>query len=324
MLGFLSPIIAAARKPRNRLFNLFDPPVVVLIYHRVTKLPSDPQLLAVSPDNFRSHLQYLKKNFPIVRFEDDWSKLREPSIAITFDDGYADNAREALPIIEEIGIPVSFFISTGTIETNKRFWWDDLEYIISGKWLFPKYFELIDKVYGRVWQTATPLDRLTLYNEIHPLMKKVNSECKDGWLNQLHAWVNAPRCDSENNRTMTLYELRSLDKSTWVTVGAHSVTHSCLSSLSREEQREEILSSKTQLESWLGHKINIFSYPFGSKIDYNQSTVNICREAGFMKAAANFPGQAHRWSDPYQIPRHIVRNWTIDIFAAKLNGFWIL
>jgi hypothetical protein len=48
----------------------------------------------------------------------------------------------------------------------------------------------------------------------------------------------------------------------------------------------------------------------------------ICREAGFAKAAANFPGQAHRWTDPFQIPRQLVRDWPVDIFAQKLKRFW--
>ena len=42
---------------------------------------------------------------------------------------------------------------------------------------------------------------------------------------------------------------------------------------------------------------------------------------GFTKAAANFPGQAHSWTDPYQIPRHLVRNWPLATFVTKLSGF---
>jgi hypothetical protein len=50
--------------------------------------------------------------------------------------------------------------------------------------------------------------------------------------------------------------------------------------------------------------------------------VRLCREAGFMKAASNFPGQVHNWTDPFQLPRHLVRNWDLDIFAAEVKRFW--
>jgi peptidoglycan/xylan/chitin deacetylase (PgdA/CDA1 family) len=117
-------------KLKNRLLNKLDPPVVILIYHRVTTLPLDPQMLAVTPANFRAQMRYLKDNFQVLRFEDNWSKVTEPSVVVTFDDGYADNALEALPILEEVGVPGTFFIITGKIDTRQEFWSDELERIV--------------------------------------------------------------------------------------------------------------------------------------------------------------------------------------------------
>jgi peptidoglycan/xylan/chitin deacetylase (PgdA/CDA1 family) len=55
-------------------------------------------------------MRHLKDTVPVVRFEEDWSKIKKPAVAtITFDDGYADNVLEALPIIEEVGVPVHLF-----------------------------------------------------------------------------------------------------------------------------------------------------------------------------------------------------------------------
>ena len=116
LLSRVRPIVLAIRRARNLLLRKIDAPVVVLLYHRVATLASDPQLLAVSPENFRQQMCYLKDKFPLVRFEDDWSDVRTPSIAVTFDDGYADNALNALPILEEVGIPATFFVSTGNLD----------------------------------------------------------------------------------------------------------------------------------------------------------------------------------------------------------------
>ncbi|MEJ2648984.1 MAG: polysaccharide deacetylase family protein, partial [Sedimentisphaerales bacterium] len=173
---------AIAYRSKNRLINLFDPPVVVLLYHRVTALPSDPQLLAVSPDNFRAHMQFLKNNFSVVRFEEDWVKVKKPALAITFDDGYADNAREALPILEEMGMPATFFVSSGTIGTWQEFWWDELEHLLRGDHSCPERFELVDHRIGKVWPTATAPERQMLFEELQPLMRNADAQRREGWL----------------------------------------------------------------------------------------------------------------------------------------------
>jgi len=316
-------LLSRLRNFKKLMLNLIDAPVVVLCYHRVAFIPSDPHLLAVSPDNFRSHMKYLKQNFQVVRFEDDWSRMRRPAIAVTFDDGYADNAFEALPTLEALEIPATFFISTGNIGTAEEFWWDELERLVTGKSGYPLRFELEDPGHGRSWPTTTVEQRNAMHGDIHHLIMKINAERRSGWLQQLREWAGQCGAAEEANRSLTRDELKSLAQNQWVTIGAHTVTHSRLSALSEEEQRYEIISSKQQLEKLLERELNVFSYPFGKRNDFDMTSVRICREAGFLKAAAAFPGEAHRWTDPYQIPRHFVYNWDLDTFTARLKCLWI-
>ncbi len=324
MPGALQWPSTLARVTRNIFFNLLDPPVLVLTYHRVTTLQSDPQLLAVTPQHFRGHLEFLKRRFPIVRFEDDWSDIRKPAVAITFDDGYADNVLEALPILEEAGVPATFFVSTGAIGTDQEFWWDELERILLGERAFSERFELDDGRFGRSWPTGTAAERNAFYEALLLLMKEVDVSKREHWLTQLRHWAGAGEGRREVNRAMTVGELKRLCQSRLSTIGAHTITHTPLTFLSMAEQRKEIEESKKQLEAWLGREVPVFSYPFGQRLDYTQETVVLCREAGFIKAAANFPGQAHRWTDPYQIPRLVVRNWPLNIFIKHLKRFWIV
>ena len=324
MSGVLRWPVTFVRVLRNVLFNLIDPPVLVLTYHRVTTLQSDPQFLAVTPQHFRAHLQFLKKRFPLVRFAEDWSNIKKPAVAITFDDGYADMALEALPVLEEEGVPATFFVSTGFIGKDKEFWWDEMERLVLGDWSFPEKFELKDDRFGKSWLTGTAAERHSLYEALLLLMKEVGSLRREQWLMQLRQWASSGEKWREFNRHLTVEELRCLGRSKWADVGAHTVTHTPLSSLSIAEQRKEIEESKRHLEAWLGREITLFSYPFGLRCDYTQETAALCRKAGFTKAAANFPGQCHRWTDPYQIPRLVVRNWPIEVFEKKLRRFWIV
>jgi len=312
----------AARRLKNRLLNVFDPPVLVLVYHRVTTLAVDPLALAVSPENFRAQLEYLKTGFPVIRFEEDWTETRKPAVVVTFDDGYADNATQALPVLEEMEIPATFFVSSGTLDTRREFWWDELERVILLLEGNHAPFELKDLRYGRTWAVNSIAQREILYRDLHALISKILPERREEWLEQLRSWAGLDHTGREANRPLTSKELETLAASRWTTIGAHSVTHTPLSVLSEEEQRQEILASREKLEQLIGGGIEVFSYPFGRKVDYNRTSVRICREAGFAKAAANFPGQAHRWTDPWQIPRQLVRNWDGETFAAKIRSFW--
>ncbi|HEX2770258.1 MAG TPA: polysaccharide deacetylase family protein [Geobacteraceae bacterium] len=308
--------------PYKSLLNRIDPPVIVLLYHRVTTLASDPEMLAVTPDNFRAQMQYLKKHFNMVRFEDSWSKESSPAVAITFDDGYVDNALEALPILEDVGVPATFFISTGSIGSDTEFWWHELERIILEKQGLPSRFCLEDRRCGRIWPTGSSKERQEFYNGITRLMNDADAGRRNNWLAQMRNWAGTEKLFAGMHRSMTIDELRLLAGSSLVTIGAHTVSHTRLSSLTSEAQRDEMQTSINQLETWLSREITTFSYPFGRKCDYTKDTMTFCRDLGIVKAAANFPGQAHRWTDPYQIPRHLVRNWTAETFALKLRGFW--
>jgi len=320
---FLGLARTMVRTPLNALLNLADPPVIVLVYHRVTNLSCDPEMLAVAPENFRAQMRYLKENVALVRFEEDWSKAPKPAVAVTFDDGYADNALEALPILEEVGVPATFFVSTGTIGTSRQFWWDELERIVIGRQGLPSSFTLNDDRFGKSWPTATESDRQKFYQQIVPSMKSIDPERREAWLAQLRLWAGGgDEIGDLTQRAMTVDELRLLAGSRWATVGAHTVTHSRLSVLTPAAQLEEIAASKRQLEEWLSREITVFSYPYGRKSDYTGETVALCRGAGFIKAAANFPGQAHGWTDPYRIPRLLVRDWPVEAFAGKIQGFW--
>lgn len=311
------------RTPLNLLLNRFDPPVIVLIYHRVTTLTSDPEMLAVTPENFRQQMRYLKDTVSLVRFEDDWSNAVKPAVCITFDDGYADNALEALPILEEVGVPATFFVSTGTIDTKQAFWWDELERIVMEKQNLPSSFALREGRSEKTWLTGTCSERQIFYQDIMQTLKNVTSEERSSRLSQLRHWAGTEDEIADTHRAMTVDELRLLAKSSWVTIGAHTVTHTRLSSLHPAAQAEEIAASKRQLEVWLSRDIKVFSYPFGRRCDYTRGTVELCQKAGFARAAANFAGQTHSWTDPYQIPRHLIRNWPLDAFTAKLREFWI-
>ncbi|MBV5338639.1 MAG: polysaccharide deacetylase family protein [Deltaproteobacteria bacterium] len=316
-------LLSPFRTTRKWLVNRSNAPVITLLYHRVTRLESDPQQLSVTPENFRSQMRYLKDNFPVVRLDAEWSGIARPSVAVTFDDGYADNVNEALPILEELGVPATFFISTGFIGSHQEFWWDDLERIILKNENVPTRFTIETGSEMREWATKSAAERARLYRDFHVLIKKLTPEQRGQQMAWLRTWADVAEQGRTSHRVATLDEVRRLAQSELVTIGGHTVSHTRLSALSGDRQCEEITGSVSQLESWCGRQVIVFSYPFGSRDDFTAETIEICRQAGLFRAVVNIPGQYHQWTDPYQIPRNIVRNWELPMFKRKCASFWL-
>jgi len=313
------------RGTMHAVCNQLSPPVVVLGYHRVSTLSSDPQMLAVAPPNFRQQLEIITR-YPLLRFEEDWSVVRKPALVVTFDDGYADNLLEALPLLEEFNVPATFFVTTGKIGSHEEFWWDELERLILLPAQLPAECTLVGKN-GRksTWPSRTQSDRLKLYETSHRFIYGcgIPEECSD-LLAQLRSWADMPVEGRETHRPLSHAGLATLAAHPLVTIGAHGMNHLPFSRLMPAEQQEEVIRSRNLLQSWLDREISVFSYPFGSKKDFTPVTMEAVQDAGFRKAAANFPGQWHRWINAYKIPRHLVRNWDGETFRQRLQKFWLL
>ena len=296
--------------------------VVPLYYHRVFDKQPDINLLCVTPLKFEQQIKYLKKHYNILRFEDDWENTDRDSVVITFDDGYMDNYEFAMPILEELQVPAAVFVSTGVLEQDTQLWWDELDTILLAGEQFPECFKLEDDIFGCAWNTTTYGHRLNCYRGLHTLMKNYsNVEQRERWSMQLRRWRKPA---GGENQTLDVSSCKKLAQSSYITIGAHTVSHPSLGSLTYEEQEKEIMESIRYLERLLGWTIDTFSYPFGAtQEDFTDETIQICKEAGIKKAASTIPGIWYKGSDPYKIPRNIVRDWGPYEFATMMDQYFM-
>src|SRR5262245_54978868 len=107
-----------------------SPGTLVLLYHRVCNVNRDPYGIVVHPDRFAEQCDVLCRRHDVVPLEETSGARRQ--IAITFDDGYADNLEEACRLLGAAGLPAMFFITTGRIGDRTEVWWDRLEQIVLG------------------------------------------------------------------------------------------------------------------------------------------------------------------------------------------------
>ncbi len=128
-----------------------------------------------------------------------------------------------------------------------------------------------------------------------------------GWLGKATPYL--PRA-----RIVTDDELRRL-RAAGVEIGAHTVSHPDLTSLSRAEATDELRRSKAHLEEILDEKVTVAAYPYGSA---NEDTIAACIDAGFAAACGTKEGV---WSDPFNLPREGIDNYTTMVgLRLKRDG----
>src|SRR5438874_1513544 len=123
------PRVDTFRRVAWRLKKQFAPRAIILMYHSVAKVDSDPWALRVMPGHFAEHLEVLQKYGHPIRLQQlaqahRKGNIPDRSLVITFDDGYADNLHNAKPLLERYDIPATVFLTTGLIGCDHEFWWD--------------------------------------------------------------------------------------------------------------------------------------------------------------------------------------------------------
>ncbi|MBI4232785.1 polysaccharide deacetylase family protein [Candidatus Peregrinibacteria bacterium] len=311
----------------KRIKHYFFPGTIILLYHRVIDLKTDPYLLAVSPKRFSEQISYLKNHYHIISLDQLITSLQQGifpqnSLVITFDDGYLDNYTYAKPILEQLQVPATIFVSTGNLGRNEEFWWDALERLFLIGENLPSDIELALPTKKRHWKLTTPEEMKTAQHELHSLFREMSPDMVRKSLTMLSSRISVPPGARPEFRVMNEEELRDLASSRFITLGAHTHSHTKLANQTRSAQRADILMSKKILEQILNRNIKHFSYPFGTMDDYNLESLEVVRELGFLSACSNFPGVIRKKVNPYKLPRFLMRNWNEAEFRANINSFF--
>lgn len=322
---------------------------LVLMYHRVHEASSDPWSLNVSELHFDQHMQVLSDRFSVISVANMNRAIREGhvprrAVAVTFDDGYADNVLKAQPLLLQHEVPATVFVTAGQSNRGREFWWDELERLVIQTTTLPSTLEmrLGDRVYE--WQIpdaqGNPVihqsnsrgdspsgyaallrssqsleSRLDLYYQIWGVLQSQLQPVQDEMLDYLAGWCGEEIAPREANRVMTCEELRMLSNSPLIDIGAHTSTHPKLTVHSVAFQKKELFESKTWLEQVCDKAITGLAYPHGSQ---NSDTRTVAREAGYEFACTTEDALVWRLTDPFQIPRMTVLDWDGEEFERQL------
>jgi peptidoglycan/xylan/chitin deacetylase (PgdA/CDA1 family) len=296
-------------------------------------------------ENFVQHLTHLTQHYNVISLHDLTQALRERrlperSVVVTFDDGYADNLSNAKPLLERYGLPATIYVATKLLGQADELWWDELESILLLSPSLPETLRVSVDGKEHAWQLGKsareratfptwsvqsremPTPRHQAYRDLHRLMRPLPAEKQEAVLARLRNQLPRPLPPRQTHRLLTPDELRSLAAGELVEIGAHSLSHSMLTSLSLEQQRYEMVESKRCLEKILNRTVTTFAYPYGGREMVSRQTIALAKDCGFESACSTIAEPVHLKSDLFFLPRFLVRDWSGEEFARQVQGFF--
>jgi peptidoglycan/xylan/chitin deacetylase (PgdA/CDA1 family) len=273
----------------------------ILIYHRV--LPRHDPMLEFEPDaaEFERQVALLASQFAVLPLSEAVDRLKKGTLArrtacVTFDDGYADNAEIALPILQRWGIPATFFISTAFLDGGCM--WNDVV-IESVRAARAATLDLTSIGLGN-HRVQSYAQRRQAVARLLTALKYLPPEERRHRVMQMASITSTALPD---RLMMTSEQVRALS-SAGMEIGGHTVNHPILTSIGNEDAHQEIAQGKEVLTSIIDAPVKLFAYPNGKPgVDYQRQHVEIVRSLGFEAAFSTSWGAANRLTDPYQLPR---------------------
>jgi peptidoglycan/xylan/chitin deacetylase (PgdA/CDA1 family) len=266
------------------------------------------------------------------------SAVRNRMVAVTFDDGYADNLHVALPILQHHDIPATFFLTSGLLRDTREFWWDELERLLLRPQSLPPAVQVTVGAASRSFaagraaepcqssprllQSSWPWEaardsRLGFYYTVWQWLATLGEESRRSALGQIRSQLEEPEVTRDSHRSLTPQETIRLAGAPQIDIGAHSVTHGMLSTQSAGTQRWEMRESKQDLETLIGRPVAGFAYPHG---DYGPETLQIVRESGFEFACTVEGGCVARNTEPYRLSRLCASDCSGAELIRQLEG----
>jgi len=255
----------------------------ILVYHGICK--KDPfkfNTLFVTSRQFEKHLLYYRKYFNIISLYDyfdgkfDAHKL---NICLTFDDGFANNYTYVLPLLEQLRVPATFFI-TAIRHTGQDILWNDFLNLAGlygpRSFIFrnERYHKNKDKKY--INEQAIPLSSC---------LREHGFDAKQEIMDMLRPLVPFGHMEQDREywQQAKPEQIKTLSHSPYVSIGSHGYYHNDLSKINIFDAARELKESKKYLERLTQKKITSLAFPYGA---YHKQIISAAKEAGYTQLLA--------------------------------------
>jgi peptidoglycan/xylan/chitin deacetylase (PgdA/CDA1 family) len=269
----------------------------ILTLHHVRPPRTDAfqpnRLLEVAPKFLDDVLAGLRRaHVDIVTLDEMHRRLlecdfRRRFVCLTFDDGYRDNLRHALPVLKKHNAPFALYIPTSFPDRLGELWWLTLEKVIARQTRVALVMDGEDRRYDCDSTEA----KYELFDHIYWWLRSLESE--DDLRRAVRDLAVRYRVDDKAicaELCMTWPEIEEIAADPLATIGAHTVNHLMLRKARDDAVRSEMLNGAAVIEAALGKRPAHFSYPVGDRTSAGPRDFQIAAELGFKTAVTTRPG----------------------------------
>ena len=251
----------------------------IMIYHGICQADHTRfNSIFLTLKTFEAHLQFYKKYFHIISMDDYYEQRFSKecfNICITFDDGFANNYKYVLPLMNKYQVPVTFFI-TAIRDAGFDILWNDF-FAIAQKY-GPQKLQFSDEQFykdrhGRYVSKSN-------HKILKDLLRANGFDKKAAMIKTLEPMISYKNRIQEEDYwlQMTQEEIKMLSASPLVNIGCHGYYHNDLSAIPINDANKEIVCAKEWLENTTQKKINAIAFPYGA---YSKDVVTATKSAGF-------------------------------------------
>lgn len=269
----------------------------ILMLHRVTATPERPdgvnRHLNIDPSFLDRVVAEMKADdYDFVSMDEAVARLRAGGggrrfATITADDAYRDNLREALPVLERHGAPITIYTAPALIDGDADLWWEVVEDIAeAGRPI------AIDTPSGpQTLDCSTSEARLAAIGRLHAHLTDTTPE--EGLRDELRRLARRAGVDPDRPRRAILMDWTEVAEAAahpLVTIGAHTVHHHNLKRLGEAAALKEMVDSAALLKDRLGVAPRHMAYPYGYASAVGCREVKLARQAGYETAVTTRHG----------------------------------
>ncbi|MBK8610334.1 MAG: polysaccharide deacetylase family protein [Chitinophagaceae bacterium] len=208
---------------------------------------------------------------------------------ISFDDGHRSFYTKVFPMLRKHQVPVSLFVSPLVISSGSNYWFQEIEgyneHVL--KSLLSRHLNI----------TIGAISKFSISAIFKCLPAGTISEIIEQYRQQTG-------CGPKAAQNINTDQLKEMETSGLVAIGAHTINHPVLKSQDDNSSRYEITESIKQLESILGHRVKYFAYPNGRPgLDFGEREINCLLENDITLAFSTALGHLSDKISPLCIPR---------------------
>lgn len=264
---------------------------------------------------FRAVIEGLKARGPALGMDEviDHHRTGRPfpdhAFAVTFDDGFANNLTVAAPILRDLDVPATVYVTTDFIDHNRMSWIDRIE------WAFETMCDAGRTVSIELPWDATPR-RATDPAEMRNLLDDIRANVKSGGridgdalATDIQGQLDLPETwstDDPLDRKLTWDQTRDLATDPLFTLGGHTHSHAVLSFLDDDALADELDTSLAMLRDRAGIGPTHYAYPEGLAHCYSAGVIDALKARGVVCCPSAIAGINDAATDLFDLRRILV------------------